>query len=153
MLFSKFTAYADQMHDRKDAGALVVILRCRDRVGEQPSNMRMPSKPGRHARSNKAIDVTCLEHARERAPFRRIFEPDIPWERNGDLFRPSRLLQPASDPMNVRWFHAVIVFENRTRPDIGRELIFRHADLLTFQIGWLLDAIGPHIDGRVSKRA
>ena len=37
---------------------------------------------------------------------------------------------------------AEIVFEDRARPDIGGELVFRQADLLALEVVRLLDAVG-----------
>src|SRR5215467_2841679 len=153
MLRRKFTPYADQMHDWKNAGSLVVVLGRRNRVWKQPSDMRMASKPRWHARSDKSVDLPCLEHVRERSSFRRIFEVDILRQRDGDLFWSAGLFKAAPDPVDVRGFDAVVIFENCTCPHIGRQLIFRHTDLLALQIGWRLDAIGPDINRRVAKSA
>ena len=42
--------HADQMHDREDAGALVVVLGRRDRIAEQPADVLSPRSPAAAAR-------------------------------------------------------------------------------------------------------
>ena len=55
--------------------------------------------------------------------------------------------------MDVRGLDAVIVFEKGPHPDIGRDLVFRHADLAAFEVGRLLHAIGAHTDRVVAEGA
>src|SRR5580693_4349474 len=41
VLLGKRAANAEHVHDREEAGALVIVLGHRDRIGKQPANMRM----------------------------------------------------------------------------------------------------------------
>src|SRR5262245_12478778 len=122
------------MHDRKDSGAFEIVLRRRDRVGKKPTDVRVAAETGRNAGPDKSVNFASLQHAREGSPLRRIVEPYVFRQRYGDLLRPSRLLEPTSDPMDVGRFHAVIVFEDCSRPHIGDELIFANVDFLTFEL-------------------
>ena len=70
-----------------------------------------------------------------------------------DLLGPARLLDAAAHPGHVGGLHAVIVLQDRARPDIGGQLIFRQADLLAFEVFRLLDAVLAHIDRGVAEGA
>ena len=63
------------------------------------------------------------------------------------------MLDAAADPVDVRGLDAEVVLEDGARPDIGRELIFRHADFLALQILRLFDAVGAHIHRGVTEHA
>src|SRR5271169_2696045 len=141
------------MHDRKNASAFVVILGGSDRISEQPADMWMAPETGRHARANKSVDLARFQHDRQRAAFRRVFERHSVGQRDGDFLHPSCFFQPAADPMHVGRLDAVVVFEDGARPDIGSQLIFRYTDFFFPEVGWLLDAVGAHIDRGVAEGA
>ena len=63
------------------------------------------------------------------------------------------LVDAAAHPGHVRRSDAVIVLQDSARPDIRRELILRHADLLALEIGRRLDPIGAHVDRGMAERA
>ena len=83
----------------------------------------------------------------------RVVEPHAGRQLDRDLFRPARVLDAAADPVDIRALDAVIVFQEGARPDIGGELIFRHADLAAVQILRRLDAVGADIDRGVAESA
>src|SRR5580700_8121737 len=70
-----------------------------------------------------------------------------------DLFDSSRVFVTASDPGDVSRTDTVILLKDHTDPDIRRELIFRHADTATLEIGRRFDPVGAHIDRGVPKGA
>ena len=55
--------------------------------------------------------------------------------------------------MDVGGFDAVVVVEEGARPDIGGELVFRHADLAALEVGGLLHTVGAHVDRGVAERS
>ena len=55
--------------------------------------------------------------------------------------------------MDVRALDAVIVFQEGARPDIGGELIFRHADLAALEVLRLFHPVGADIDRGVAEGA
>ncbi len=142
------------MHDREKAGALEIILRHRDRIGKQPADMRMALfDQRRRPRRDEAVDLARFKQPRNRLALGRIVEPHAGRQFDADLFRPPRLLDAAADPVDVRALDAVIVFEEGARPDIGGELIFRHADFAALEVLRLFDAVGADIDRGMAKGA
>src|SRR4029453_13286803 len=108
---------------------------------------------GRDARSDEGIDSPVRQHSRERSARRRILEVNGRWQFDGYLFQPTRLLEPAADPMHVGRLHVEIVLEQGPRPNVGGEVIFGDTDPLALEVGRSLDAVGAHIDGGVAERS
>ena len=63
------------------------------------------------------------------------------------------MLDAAADPVDVGALDAVIVFQERARPDIGGELIFGHADLAALEVFGLFHPVGADIDRGVAEGA
>ncbi len=99
-----------------------------------------------------SISPAC-EQGGNRHAFRRVVEAHAGGQLDGEFFRPARLRDAAADPVDVGGRHPVIVIEEGARPDIGRELIFRHADFLALEVRRLLDAIGADIDRVMAEGA
>ena len=71
-----------------------------------------------------------------------------------DLLDASRLFVAAAHPVDVRRLHAVLVFQHGARPDVGGDLILRHADAPALQVLGPRDAaVGADIDRVVAERA
>ncbi len=149
MLLRQRPAHADQMHDRENLGALVVVLRSRHRIAEQPADVLRRNR-GR-PRRDKAVDITLGEQFRDRLALRRTVHPHTLGQLDGDLLRPAGMLDAAADPVHVLWLDAEVVLQDGARPDVSGELVLRHADLLALQILRLLDAVGAHIDRGVAE--
>src|SRR4249919_1473196 len=101
MLLGKLAPHADQMHDRKNAGALEIILGRRHRIRKQPADLRVATEPGRDARTDESVDLSSFQHARQRAPFRSVIEPHVLRQRDSNFFRPTSFFQSTSDPMYI----------------------------------------------------
>ena len=77
MLLDQPPAHAGHVHDRKNAGAPVIILAGRYGIAKQPANIRIAfAAEPRHARRNEGIDLARLQHLRDGLSFRSIFEAD-----------------------------------------------------------------------------
>src|SRR5262245_65795228 len=64
MLLDELPPHADKVHNRKNSRALEIVLRRRDRIGEQPADLRVTAETRRYTRSDKTIDFARLQHAR-----------------------------------------------------------------------------------------
>src|SRR5262249_18353345 len=93
-------------------------------------------------RRHEAVDVAAREQLRNRAALRGILDFYFLRQVEADLLRTARRLDAAAHPGHVRGFHPVIVLEDRTRPHVGGELIFRQPDLAALQIRWRTHAVG-----------
>src|SRR5580704_17048611 len=154
MALGQFAPHADHVHDREKSGALEIILRHRDRIGKQPADIRVALlDQGRRPRRDEAVDVARLEQSRDGLALGRIVEPHAGRQLHRDLFRPAGVLNAAADPVNVRALDAVIVFQESARPDIGGELIFRHADFAALEVLRRFHPVGADIDRGVAERA
>ena len=152
VLFNKRAADAGDVHDREDAGALEVVLAGRDRVGKQPADVRIVlARHPRHPRRDERIDLAALEQLRDGLAFRRVHHLDVRRQLDRDLLRPRRIVDAAPHPLDVRRLHAVVVLQDRARPDAGGELEFRQADALALEVLRLLDPVGAHIDAVVPE--
>src|ERR1700748_3119241 len=77
MLFGKRPPHANQMPDRENLGALVVILGSGDGVAEQPADVLVLDR-GRSWR-HKTVDLAIDEHLRNGLAPRRACEPNAAW--------------------------------------------------------------------------
>ncbi len=146
-------ANPDQVHDRENLRALVPVLRGRHRVAEEPAHVGMSAlDERRRARCNEAVDLALLEQAGNGRALWRIVEPHACRQLHRDLLRTPGLLDAAAYPVDVGRLHPEIIFQDGARPDIGGELIFRHADLAALEICRRLDAVGAHIERGVAER-
>ncbi len=94
-----------------------------------------------------------FEQRRDGLALGRVVEPYAGRQFHRDLFRPAGMLDAAADPVDVRALDAVIVFQEGARPDIGGELIFRHADFAALEVLRLFHPVGADIDRGVAERA
>ncbi len=63
------------------------------------------------------------------------------------------IVDATAHPDDVGRFHAVVVLEDRARPDAGRELILGQTHALALEVGRRLDAVVAHIDRVVAEGA
>src|SRR6185437_12841341 len=140
--------------DRKKSGALIVILGRRDRIAKQPADVRMTLlDQGRRPRRDEAVYFAGFQQARNRRAVRGVVEPHARRQLDRKLFGPTGVLDAAADPVDVRGLDAVVVFQERARPYIGGELVFRQPDLATLEVFGLFHAVGADIDRGVAKGA
>ena len=134
-------ADADQVHDRKQLGLLVVGDFRLAGVGKQPRDMRLAGKErGRRARGEQRIKFAVAQHADQRLVVRDGFQVEARDRLERRAFLAAGLLLAAAAPMNFRRLHAVFVLHHAAHPDHRGDLIFRHADALAAQVLRLLDA-------------
>src|SRR5579885_1871642 len=128
MALHERAADADQVHDRKDAGALEIRFLDRRVVLEQPAHVwRAPQEAGGDARGHHRVDLAFLEHVRERAVAGDRPEVDAWRQIDRRALAAPRLLDAAAAPRDVRRLDAVVVLEEAADEDIGGLLVFGNA--------------------------
>ena len=93
MLLDQLAADADDVHDRKNAGALEIVAAGRDRIGKQPADMGIVlASKTRRARRDEAVDIASLQELGDGRAGRRILHVHARRQFDGDLLRPPGML-------------------------------------------------------------
>ena len=146
---------ADEMHDREQAGLLVVGLLGLARIGEQSRNMRLAvEERRRRARREQRVELAVAQHLDQRLPGLERLEVEAGDVLERRTLAAAGLLLPAVAPMDLVRLHAVLVLHHPAHPDHRGDLIFRQADALAAQVCRRADAgAGADIDAGVAEDA
>jgi hypothetical protein len=92
------------------------------------------AETGRSTWSDHRIDLAVCQHAGDRGAFRRILNPHIMRQIQRNLFDAARMVVAVANPGHIGGFYAMLVLQHGPGPHVGGDLIFRHANALTFQV-------------------
>src|SRR5262245_11078412 len=112
MFVCKRTSDPDEMHNRKNTGALEVILCRSDRIRKKPTDMRGVCRQRWGAGRNETVDRPFLEQRGNRLAPGGVFELHVRGELDADFLRPVGIRDAATNPMNVRGLYAMVVLQN-----------------------------------------
>src|SRR5262249_41436576 len=108
-------------------------------VEEPPHRRATPPKGRGRPGCDQRIDLSTLQHLRQRAVRRR--EAHLHSRRLGWLeWKATGLLEAALHPFNVGRAHPVVVCQDAARPHCSRHLILRDADALATKVLRAADA-------------
>ena len=71
----------------------------------------------------------------------------------GDFLGPRGMFDAAAHPFDIGWADAEVVFQNRARPHIGCQLVFRETHFPSCQVLRFFDPVGAHENRGVPKTA
>src|ERR1700753_2126359 len=101
---------ADDMHDRKDLGATVVVSLDRFEIRKHPVDVRRSfQKAGRRTRTDKRIDLAAGEHLRKITIMRNRFQIDIGRQGNRRTLFAARIFRTALSPSDTVELDAIFV--------------------------------------------
>ncbi|MPM41603.1 hypothetical protein SDC9_88258 [bioreactor metagenome] len=149
----QLASHAQDVHDREDVGAAVIVLGGFHRVAEQPADVGRASGNIGCARCDVAVDLALGQQAGDGLAFGRVFHAHVVGQLDLDFFRTAGVRHAAAHPGHVGRSDAVVLFQNRAHPDVGRQLVFGQTDLAAAQILGLLNAVGAAIDRGVAEGA
>src|SRR5260221_14677503 len=141
MLFVKFAADDDRVHDRENSCSLVIFAFHAFVILEQEADVsRSPRKTGRGSRRVDGVNFSVVKHPGKGLFLGNVLQTDFRREGNGLLFgSPGRFVAAAKVGAAVdRAF--VFVAHNAANPNAGRQLIFGIAHAFAYQVLRLADA-------------
>ena len=95
-----------------------------------------------------------LQHARQRLVVGNLPQVDSRPQVDGRALAAPRFLDAAPAPADLLGTDAMLVLQDAPDPDIGRDLVLRHADDPAAQVLGRGNApVGPHIDARLAEHA
>src|SRR5262245_18663928 len=130
----------DEVHDRIDLGALVMIALTLDEIREQPRDVGIGAERLRHARADGGVDHAVLDHVVERFVGRALLDLDRLEQRQhrGRAVR-ALFVDRALHPGAIREVDAVVVLQDAADEDRSRHGVKRDADALACQVLGLAD--------------
>ena len=108
--------------------------------------------PTGRAWGNKAINLASIQQLRNRGALGRRLYMDACGQIQFDFFRAAGRVDAPPDPSDVLGVNAVVVLQNRARPNNGSELVLRNTHPLAFKVLWGTNAVFAHINRGVPKR-
>src|SRR5262245_61572748 len=135
MRLMEVAADGDEMHDREDAGAPVIVLLHLAIVREHARNVRVRADALARTRADHRVDVAVGQELAQRLARLVDLYGGLPEERHdGRIAVRAGLPERALHPADFSELDAVFVLQQATDPDRGTHRVERHADAPAFEV-------------------
>src|SRR5690606_18990045 len=113
---------------------------------------RTAQEAGGRAGADDGVQFAGFEHARQGLVVRDLLEVDRGIKVDRGTLVTAGFFNAAAAPVDLGRLDAVLILQNAADPDVGGDLVFRHADGLAAQVFRAVDApVGTDVDAGLAE--